>query len=114
MKERDYVRAARASGAGACYVMTTHVLPNVATPHHRRLHADGRPRDPVRIGAELPRLRRGAADAKLGQHAQQRAGTGDDGAGAGVYPGLLIFITVIAVNFLGDGLQHAFDPRSEA
>ena len=30
-----------------------------------------------------------------------------------IYPGLLIFITVIAVNFLGDGLQHAFDPRSE-
>ena len=30
-----------------------------------------------------------------------------------VYPGLLIFVTVIAVNFLGDGLQHAFDPRSQ-
>jgi peptide/nickel transport system permease protein len=30
-----------------------------------------------------------------------------------IYPGLLIFITVIAVNFLGDGLQHAFDPRSD-
>ena len=30
-----------------------------------------------------------------------------------IYPGLLIFITVIAVNFLGDGMQHAFDPRSE-
>ena len=30
-----------------------------------------------------------------------------------VYPGLLIFITVMAANFLGDGLQHAFDPRSE-
>ena len=29
-----------------------------------------------------------------------------------VYPGLLIFVTAIAVNFLGDELQHAFDPRS--
>jgi peptide/nickel transport system permease protein len=29
------------------------------------------------------------------------------------YPGVLIFITVIAVNFLGDGLQEAFDPRSD-
>jgi peptide/nickel transport system permease protein len=28
-----------------------------------------------------------------------------------IYPGLLIFITVIAVNFLGDGLQDAFDPK---
>jgi len=32
IKERDYVRAARAAGAGPFYVMTAHVLPNVATP----------------------------------------------------------------------------------
>jgi peptide/nickel transport system permease protein len=30
-----------------------------------------------------------------------------------LYPGLLILVTVIAVNFLGDGLQSAFDPRSD-
>jgi peptide/nickel transport system permease protein len=30
-----------------------------------------------------------------------------------IYPGLLIFATVIATNFVGDGLQHAFDPRTE-
>ncbi|MDZ7711963.1 MAG: ABC transporter permease [Rhodovibrio sp.] len=29
-----------------------------------------------------------------------------------VWPGLLIFVTVIAFNFLGDGLQDALDPRS--
>ena len=29
-----------------------------------------------------------------------------------VRPGLLIFITVIAFNFLGDGLQDALDPRA--
>jgi len=28
------------------------------------------------------------------------------------YPGILIFITVIAFNFLGDGLQDALDPKS--
>ena len=28
-------------------------------------------------------------------------------------PGLLILLTVIAFNFLGDGLQDALDPRSE-
>ena len=30
-----------------------------------------------------------------------------------LYPGLLIFITVIACNFLGDGLQDALDPRAQ-
>jgi peptide/nickel transport system permease protein len=29
-----------------------------------------------------------------------------------VWPGLLIFVTVIAFNFLGDGLQDALDPRA--
>jgi peptide/nickel transport system permease protein len=28
------------------------------------------------------------------------------------YPGALIFVTVIAFNFLGDGLQDALDPRA--
>ena len=31
-----------------------------------------------------------------------------------VYPGLLIFLTVMAVNFVGDGARFAFDPRSES
>ncbi len=29
-----------------------------------------------------------------------------------VFPGLLILVTVLAVNFLGDGLRDAFDPKS--
>jgi peptide/nickel transport system permease protein len=29
-----------------------------------------------------------------------------------IWPGLLIFVTVIAFNFLGDGLQDALDPRA--
>jgi peptide/nickel transport system permease protein len=28
-----------------------------------------------------------------------------------VFPGLAIFLTVLAVNFVGDGLRDAFDPR---
>ncbi len=29
----------------------------------------------------------------------------------GVYPGMLIMLTVLAVNFVGEGLREAFDPR---
>ena len=29
-----------------------------------------------------------------------------------VWPGIMIFVTVIAFNFLGDGLQDALDPRA--
>ena len=30
-----------------------------------------------------------------------------------VFPGLAIFFTVLAVNFVGDGLRDAFDPRRQ-
>ncbi len=35
-----------------------------------------------------------------------------DAPALALYPGLLIFATVIAFNFLGDGLQDALDPRA--
>jgi len=30
-----------------------------------------------------------------------------------IWPGVFIFITVMCFNFLGDGLQDAFDPKAE-
>jgi len=29
----------------------------------------------------------------------------------GVYPGLLVMLTVLAVNFVGEGIRDALDPR---
>jgi len=31
-----------------------------------------------------------------------------------IFPGLAILVVVLAVNFLGDGLQDALDPRAES
>ncbi len=31
-----------------------------------------------------------------------------------VEPGIMLFLTVLAFNFLGDGIRDAFDPRSQA
>jgi peptide/nickel transport system permease protein len=28
-----------------------------------------------------------------------------------IFPGLLIFATIMSINFIGDGLRDAFDPR---
>ena len=38
-------------------------------------------------------------------------GTVEDWWWLTVFPGLAIFLTVLAVNFVGDGLRDAFDPR---
>lgn len=33
---------------------------------------------------------------------------------AAIFPGLMIFLTVLAINFVGDGLRDALDPRQAA
>jgi len=113
IKERDYVRAARASGAGPVYVMAAHILPNVATPIIVAFTLTvGRV---VLFESVLSFLGFGIVPptpswGNMLNNAQELITTAPALA---VYPGLLIFVTVIAVNFLGDGLQHAFDPRSQ-
>ena len=29
-----------------------------------------------------------------------------------IWPGMLIFLTVLSINYMGDGLHDALDPRS--
>lgn len=112
IRERDFVRVARASGAGSLYMMATHILPNVATPIIVALTLTvGRV---ILLESVLSFLGLGVVPptpswGNMLNNAQELVATNPALA---VYPGLLIFITVIAVNFLGDGLQHAFDPRS--
>ena len=112
IRERDYVRAARASGGGAGYVMLTHILPNVATPIIVAATLTvGRV---ILLESVLSFLGFGIVPpspswGNMLNNAQEMVTTSPALA---IYPGLLIFLTVIAVNFLGDGLQHAFDPRS--
>jgi peptide/nickel transport system permease protein len=112
IRDRDYVRSARASGGGATYMMTTHILPNVATPIIVAFTLTvGRV---ILLESVLSFLGLGVVPptpswGNMLNNAQELVTTAPALA---VYPGLLIFITVIAVNFLGDGLQHAFDPRS--
>ena len=112
IRERDFIRVARASGAGSLYMMTTHILPNVATPIIVALTLTvGRV---ILLESVLSFLGLGVIPptpswGNMLNNAQELVTTNPALA---VYPGLLIFMTVIAVNFSGDGLQHAFDPRS--
>ncbi len=113
VKERDYVLSARASGAGALYVMLMHILPNIVTPIIVAFTLTvGRV---ILLESVLSFLGLGIVPptpswGNMLTNAQELVTTAPALA---IYPGLLIFITVIAVNFVGDGLQHAFDPRSE-
>jgi peptide/nickel transport system permease protein len=113
LKERDFTRAAQALGARPGRIMLRHILPNAAgslvvstTMSIGTLILFESTLSFLGLGIQPPAASWGnmlTGAQELLQEAPMLA----------VWPGLLIFLTVIAFNFLGDGLQDALDPRSE-
>lgn len=111
-RQRDYVRAATALGAGAPRIMLTHVLPNVAAP--AVVATTLTVGNVILLESVLSFLGLGIQPplpswGNMLTNAQDVVGSAPMLA---IWPGLLIFVTVIAVNLLGDGLQDALDPRA--
>ncbi len=112
IREREFVLAARAQGAGPVRIMAVHILPNVVSPIivATTLSVGGI----ILLESVLSFLGLGI------QPPTPSWGNMLTGALELIwtaphlvyYPGLLIFVTVIAFNFLGDGLQDAFDPKA--
>ncbi len=111
IREMDYITAARACGAGPARVMLRHVLPNAMGP--------------VWVNAAF-----GVAGAMVAEAALSFLGFGTPPPTASwgellgqgfefpdrwwlvICPGLLLFITVTALNLLGEALRDAGDPRN--
>jgi peptide/nickel transport system permease protein len=112
LRAQDFVRAAVALGARPLRIMLVHILPNLASPiiiattmsvgHIILLESV---LSFLGLGIEPPLPSWG----NMLTGAQETIGFAPQLA---LYPGLLIFVTVIACNFLGDGLQDALDPRA--
>jgi peptide/nickel transport system permease protein len=113
LKARDFSRAAQALGARPVRIMLRHILPNTAgslivatTISMGTLILLESTLSFLGLGIQPPAASWGnmlTGAQELLQEAPVLA----------LWPGLLIFLTVIAFNFLGDGLQDALDPRSE-
>ncbi len=113
VRTRDYVRAAVALGAGPLRIMARHVLPNVVSPIIVATTLSVG--NVILIESVLSFLGLGIQPplpswGNMLTNAQELIW---QAPALAIYPGLLIFITVIAFNFVGDGLQDALDPRSE-
>jgi peptide/nickel transport system permease protein len=111
LKRQDFVRAAEALGAGHRRIMLVHILPNLATPIIVATSlAVG---EIILLESVLSFLGLGIAP-PLASWGNMLTGAEETIALApmlAVYPGLLIFLTLMACNLLGDGLQQALDPR---
>ncbi len=112
LRERDFIKAAEAQGASAGRIMMVHILPNLASPII--VAATLSAGNIILLESVLSFLGLGIQPptpswGNLLTNAQELIW---DAPTLAFYPGILIFITVIAFNFLGDGLQDALDPRS--
>lgn len=111
VKEEEFVLAAHSIGTRKSNIVMRHILPNVLSP--------------VMVAAAL-----GVAVAILTESALSFLGLGFPqefptwgrlvfdskdylaiNAARMIWPGVLISLTVLAVNFIGDGLRDALDPR---
>ena len=113
LKEKEYVEAARAAGASPIRIITRHILPNTigtimvdATLAVAAAIITESTLSFLGFGVQPPNTSWG----KMLADAEGYVGT--DKAYLLYFPGAAIFITVLAVNFLGDGLRDAFDPQS--
>jgi peptide/nickel transport system permease protein len=112
LKEKEFVEAARASGASHWRIIFRHILPNsigVITVNATLAIAAA-----IVAEATLTFLGFGIPppDFSWGYLIYDARGTvGTDKAYLLYFPGLMLLITVLCVNFLGDGLRDAFDPH---
>jgi peptide/nickel transport system permease protein len=113
VKEKEYVEAARASGASSRRIILRHIIPNMVGPivvnttlvvgyailAESTLSFLG-------FGIQLPNVSWG------NMLNSSESAVGGKTAYLIYFPGLLLLLTILAVNFLGDGLRDAFDPQS--
>ncbi len=112
LKEKEFVESARAVGDTNARIIFRHILPNTATP--------------VIVAATLLVARNIISESGLsflGFGVQPPTPTWGNMLNAAqdemrkgnwwmaFFPGLMIFLTVISINYIGDGLRDALDPR---
>ena len=112
LRERDFVNAARSLGATAPRILVNHLLPNAAGPVIVQL-TYGLPQA-IFTEAVLSFIGLGVRppQASWGTMVQQGNEAIFSAPHLVLFPGLAIALTMLAFNFLGDGLRDALDPQN--
>jgi peptide/nickel transport system permease protein len=111
VREREYVSAARVAGAGPWRTMTRHILPNIAAPII--VQASLAAAFAILAEAGLSFLGLGVRPPTPSWGSMLRTGQQylNLAPWLALYPGVAIFLAVLAFNLLGDALREALDPR---
>jgi len=113
LKENEFVLAARATGTPTWQIIFRHILPNSVAPIV--VAATLGVANAITLEAYISFLGLGvrAPTATWGNLLQGAYSYIDQGAyWLWLFPGSLILLIVLGINFLGDGLRDALDPRS--
>jgi peptide/nickel transport system permease protein len=111
LREREFVDAARGLGAGSLRIVGRHVLPNCVSPVIVQLSLGMG--YAILVEAALSFLGLGVQppQASWGSMLAEGRGFLDRAPWFATFPGLAIFVTVLGLNFVGDRLREALDPR---
>ena len=113
LREREFVDAARVAGASDWRIISKHILPNavgVIIVNTTLMMAAA-----VTLEAALSFLGFGvkAPNVSLGMLISQYQGAFATRPWLFWWPGLFIILIALSINFIGDGLRDAFDPRTK-
>ena len=111
-REEPYITASKAAGANPLWTMRRHLMPNISNTiiTYASLSI------PSIILAEAALSFLGLGDPTMISWGQLIADGRDNLANLwwiSTFPGVFLFLTVLAFNFLGDALRDAIDPRHE-
>jgi peptide/nickel transport system permease protein len=111
LREQEFVQAARIIGASDVRIVTLHILPNTLAPLIVAATLDvgwmiitAAGLSFLGLGAQPPTAEWGVMLSGGRQFLR-------NAPHVSILPGLAIFLVVLALNFLGDGLRDALDPR---
>lgn len=109
-KERDFVLAAKAAGAGPARIIFRHLMPNVVGA--LLVEATLLAGSAIILESTLSFLALGIQppETTLGTLIADSKGVIDTNPSRVLIPGFIVTLIVLAVNFLGDGLRDALDP----
>lgn len=112
LREREFIDAVRVVGARPLRILARHMLPNLAgvVVVNMSLAVAGA----IIVESTLSFLGFGVQppQSSWGRMLSDAAGLVGTGQVYQLYfPGMFVLVTVLAINFVGDGLRDAFDPR---
>ena len=113
LREREFIEAARAQGAGSLRIMFTELLPNLASTilvFFTLLVANA-----VLLEAALSFLGAGvrAPETSWGTLINDGIDRLTSAPHLTIVPGLMLVLTVLSLNVFGDGVRDALDPRAK-